>query len=923
MATRQPRQAKATSKLNVTFASEAELVEPIELDVLTEDCLRIYGEEVNLDRSVPDYRDGLKPVSRRILWALSTMGAQTVKTARLTGETMGKYHPHGDCLAYDTKLYGLDGNVYKIGDLATGKGPSTLDVLSLDKKGNLRPAKATAFRKGKVSKEKMVIRTSSGSRFECTPDHLVHTVQYGWVKAKDLSNGDILSGAALHRGRGDRAVVTKFSDMDADLVYRIVCKSRKNFGAPDMHVHHKDHNTRNDRPSNLTIIEGHDHYRLHLEKTGDRDSLQKGREAMFTEGTELRDAVRAKNSTLMSTWNSQQGLASAQKIVQHMAEDGVEMTELVYEQYRSTWYCRTSPVTRTRRNYPRWDKVAPYFPSPMKLLKADLSLDYSLSKGLTSGLSVGRKPTVEIREDGCLSKDSSGTNSDRSRAALYMASHRLPSPINWSKPSANEVALTRQLYPFNIFYKDGVWQRADAKQARSSTWKEFTNVVTSVKKVALPTAEIFYDFTVDGYENALFATADKKGFLTLTVLHNSSINGAVHTQVVCSTPPIEGIGNWGSLIDPPGAPRYTNVKMSAYGRLAFFMPNYATLRTMVDNYDGKEREPLFLPATLPNLLLNGVEGIGLGLTTRIPAFTPTSLLPILAGMAMGKEYTSLELAKTLVPYHEYGGQIVKDKPNLQSFVALMDNPKSSLKWESPLEVDEVSKTITLTRFGPEVKPVDLVDKFLKPSAEVASVHAGKGVSYVVTCRRDVNMNEFRAFVKRVQNKMTVTRSYDLYITRRVVNKENPDKYDVAFKQTTLRGLMETWVKYRIALETASIKHRIAVSKKHIQYLELLILAADSLDIIFKALRQKDPKPHIVKGLKITEEQAEIILNLKVRQLSKLDNDEIQGNLKAEQANLKKLQADLKIPDKLVSDFLLASAEKLKHVRNDWSAQWVA
>lgn len=431
-------------------------------------------------------------------------------------------------------------------------------------------------------------------------------------------------------------------------------------------------------------------------------------------------------------------------------------------------------------------------------------------------------------------------------------------------------------------------------------------------------------WALHGLGNQMVKTA-RLGGETIGKFHphgEASCYGAITTQVITSTPPIEGVGNWGSLIDPAGAPRYTNVKMSGFGRLSFFHPEYLPLMTKVDNYDGKDKEPLFLPATLPNLLLNGIEGIGLGLTTRIPAFTPKSLLPLLADMAMGQELTSQAIAKRLQPYHEYGGTIVKDKANFEAFVQLIDSPKSSLRWTSEFEVDEAKKQITLSKFGPEINPVKLVDAFLKLQPQVATVHTGKGVSYIVQCRKDLNMNEFKQFVEKLRAKLTVSRAYDIYITRRSVNKENPDKYDVSFKQVSLRELMETWVQYRIRLETAAIKHQIKLSQDRIAYFQLLLLAVANLDVVFKSLRQSDPRAYLVKHMKITEEQADTILNLKVRQLSKLDGEDIQKKLKEEQDHLKSLQRKLKIPDQLVAQFLRSAADKFKVAEKDWSTQWV-
>lgn len=402
---------------------------------------------------------------------------------------------------------------------------------------------------------------------------------------------------------------------------------------------------------------------------------------------------------------------------------------------------------------------------------------------------------------------------------------------------------------------------------------------------------------------------------------SASIDGAIHTQVVAPCPPITGIGNWGSIIDPPGASRYTNVKMSPYGK-SFFGKDYTPLMSSIDSYDGKEKEPLFLPATLPNLLLNGVEGIGLGLATSLPAFTPTSLLPILADIAEGEKLTDLDIAKRLVPYNLYGGELVKSKENFERLKSFVSSSNGSLQWTSPMEVDDTAKTITLTKFGPGVNPIKLVEGFLKPMREIASVHSGAGVSYVVQARKDLNGNDFKSLVEKIRKKVTTNSSYEIYVTRRDVKKDDPSKYDVRFRKVTLRELMMYWLRYRIDLEKSSLENQIKVSESRIRHFSLLILACAHLDVIFKALRSKDPRSILVREMKISEEDADTILNLKVRQLSKLDNEEIQVQKQKEEQHRKELRTLLKTPHLQVATFLRDTADHFKFVQNDWSNQWI-
>jgi topoisomerase-4 subunit A len=397
-----------------------------------------------------------------------------------------------------------------------------------------------------------------------------------------------------------------------------------------------------------------------------------------------------------------------------------------------------------------------------------------------------------------------------------------------------------------------------------------------------------------------------------------SLVGAITTEVISPVNAITGVGNWGSLIDSAGSPRYTNVLMSAYGK-SFFHPNYLPLADKVPSYDYKDSEPLTLPALLPNLLLNGAEGIGLGITTCIPAFTPQSLLPVLADMALGTEFTSLELAKHLEFFHGYGGIVEKGKDNLARIVELFDNPSGSVTWTSPMEVLRDSKQIILRNFAPGVNPIKLVDEVLKPLKEVASVRSGSGVSYVIQVRRDVNFNEFDAFALKVKRLVTASKSYHGTITARTALPDG--EYSVKFAKIPIPRIMKMWVNYRVKLEVKSLTWRIAKTEKEKAYTELLVRASDSLDIIFKALRQNDPRAVIVAKMGITEEEADSILNLKVRQLSKLDQDALKEKIAVLVEEIKSLKQELKIPHEKVADFLNRCAATFRPSTNDCSKQW--
>lgn len=397
---------------------------------------------------------------------------------------------------------------------------------------------------------------------------------------------------------------------------------------------------------------------------------------------------------------------------------------------------------------------------------------------------------------------------------------------------------------------------------------------------------------------------------------DASIAGALATQVTSPVNTFDGTGNWGTLIDSPAAMRYTEAQVSAYGK-TFVGRNYLPVMDQVWNYDQSEKEPLFLPALLPNLLFNGDTGIGVGTRTVIPSFTPESVLKTMVRMLDGEELTPTDFAKGLKLFEPWGAQVVKSRENFKRLVALMTTPKASVQMTSPLVIDRENKRLTMTSFTPGVrletlwppknstKPpkYGLIDSIraLPEKPEVLSIKRGFG--YNIQARKTMNFVEFDKMVLKIQSMVTSTQKYEINVTERVARPDDSGNYDVGFFTLSVPELMKKWLIYRIKLEKASLAQRVLRCEEAIAFTKLLIYACDNLDTIFKALRTPDPRAYLVKHLKLTPAQADQILDLKVRQLSKLDNDALKLRLKEQIAELKALQGKLKKPKTEVRNFL--------------------
>ena len=159
--------------------------------------MRRYGIYVILRRAVADYRDGLKPVQRRILtgmyYDIKCVSLSTKrKSANTVGSVIGKYHPHSDCVSGDTKIYMLNGEIHTFEELynygirtfgAYGVDPNTLKIISVI---------VHDLRIGQYTDKIYHIKLSNNTELKCTSNHpiMLHDGQY--IKAEDIKESMML-----------------------------------------------------------------------------------------------------------------------------------------------------------------------------------------------------------------------------------------------------------------------------------------------------------------------------------------------------------------------------------------------------------------------------------------------------------------------------------------------------------------------------------------------------------------------------------------------------------------------------------------------------------------------------------------------------------------------------------------------------------
>lgn len=185
--------AKKDKEVEAAVSFEVPAVNIIKTNVAEEmeSSFLEYSYSVIYSRALPDARDGLKPVHRRILYTMVDGGYTPdkahVKSARIVGTTMGVYHPHGDCLAGNTLVLDIEGNEYTMEELCDAQ--KTIKVSSVNSEGQVVISTAHSFRVGQIADTLYHITMNNGHKITATGNHPFLGVNGSWVKAEELSEG--------------------------------------------------------------------------------------------------------------------------------------------------------------------------------------------------------------------------------------------------------------------------------------------------------------------------------------------------------------------------------------------------------------------------------------------------------------------------------------------------------------------------------------------------------------------------------------------------------------------------------------------------------------------------------------------------------------------------------------------------------------
>src|SRR5580692_1478886 len=304
-------------------------------------------------------------------------------------------------------------------------------------------------------------------------------------------------------------------------------------------------------------------------------------------------------------------------------------------------------------------------------------------------------------------------------------------------------------------------------------------------------------------------------------------------------PIVDGQGNWGSQDDPKSfaAMRYTEGKLTRYAEVLLSELSDGTV-DWVPNYDGSREEPSFLPARLPNLLLNGTTGIAVGMATDIPPHNLREVANACIHLLEEPEATTAELKE----FYEKGVGSFKARA---TYVIEDGNVVvNAFPWQvSPTKVIEQIAEQMRAKKLPMVE--DLRDE---------SDHENATRLVIVPRSNRVDLDEV---MKHLFATTDLERNYRVNL--------NIIALDGRPRVMALRDILAEWLEFRITTVTRRLQHRLDKVSRRLHILEGMLIAYLNLDEVMRNIRREDePKPVLMKRFKLSEEQTEEILNTRLR-----------------------------------------------------------
>ncbi|PIU04033.1 DNA gyrase subunit A [Candidatus Shapirobacteria bacterium CG08_land_8_20_14_0_20_39_18] len=375
---------------------------------------------------------------------------------------------------------------------------------------------------------------------------------------------------------------------------------------------------------------------------------------------------------------------------------------------------------------------------------------------------------------------------------------------------------------------------------------------------------------------------------------------------------IDGQGNFGSVDgDMPAAMRYTEARLSAIASELLIDIEKETV-PFIDNFDATLKEPVYLPAKLPNLLLMGSDGIAVGMATKIPTHNLSEVVDAVCAMIekpvasdpqhpfrFDSEITVEELLKYLKgPDFPTGGEIF-DAEAIKEVYAT-GRGRIVIRGKAEIEETKAGKfQVIITEIPFQVNKADMVkriaelvkDKKLDGISDLRDESDRHGIRVVVELKRDARPKAVLNNLYKLTNLQTVFPANFVALV------------DGTPQTLNLKQILTYFLRHRHEIVTKRSEYELKEARARAHILEGLIIALDHLDAVIKTIRESEDAEEAKKNLMVrfdlSEIQAVAILDMQLRKLAHLERQKIEDEYKMIQETIAYLEDLLADPGKIL------------------------
>jgi len=379
-------------------------------------------------------------------------------------------------------------------------------------------------------------------------------------------------------------------------------------------------------------------------------------------------------------------------------------------------------------------------------------------------------------------------------------------------------------------------------------------------------------------------------------------------------PLVDGQGNWGSPDDPKSfaAMRYTEAKLAKFAELLLSELGQGTA-DWLPNFDGTLNEPAVLPSRVPHVLLNGSTGIAVGMATDIPPHNLNEVAQAAIHLLNNPAAGITDLMRFVkAPDYPTDAEIITPESEIRK---MYESGKGSLKMRAIYQIEDGD--VVITALPHQVSGAKVLE-------QIAAQMQAKKLPMVVDLRDESDHeNPTRLVIVPRSNRVDV----EAMMAHLFATTDLEKSYRVNLNmigtdgRPQVKGLVQIlgeWLNFRRATVKRRLEYRLEKVKDRLHLLEGLLIAYLNIDEVIDIIRTQDePKQELIKRFGLSERQAEAILELRLRQLAKLEEIKIRGEqdeLQEEREKLEYLLGSESALNQLIEDELTEDADKFGDLR---------